>query len=220
MIRKSLLSIALLSSLTLQADDTVTTGQTSNHGVLGNNYVIAYVGTTNYGDKDTAGLLNSNTQFGIAGSFKATKNIALFLSVEAISADIDYNGITGDASGTALSIGALYHFLPTETIDPYILIALANVSTKVDTEYRGTTYSKSDSANGYGISAGAEFDLSDKVFLTPSASYSKVGDIDASTDIALKMQFQVSKSIYLGGKITIDLDETDTSYFVGVGAKF
>ncbi len=218
--KKHLYAIALLSVLNLQAED-ITKLETSNsNGLLGQSSIGAYVGTARYADEETSDLLDNNFIFGLGVSLKTTENISLGLSMSTMRADIDYNGITGDASGLALSASALYHFFPKEDIDPYISLGLRWVSTKVDMEYQGTTYSEDNSDNGYMFSAGAEFDLSETVFLTPSASYTKVGDGDASKDIAVAIDFKITETIYLGGIIEIELDETNTGYFVGISGKF
>jgi opacity protein-like surface antigen len=228
MIKKSLLTIALLSSLTLQAEDTTTkqvidttpVQQSTNNGLLGATYLKAYVGTTKFGDDETADILDSNIQYGIKGQFKINDNLSLAGGVEMLTADIDYSGITGDASGTALYLEGLYHFLPNDTIDPFISLGLAYVSYDTDMTYQGQTFSDSESDNGYQFAAGAEFDLTNKIFLTPAFSYSKIGDGDASKDVSVEIDFEVATNFYLGGKINVELEDTDTSYYVGLGFKF
>ena len=137
-----------------------------------------------------------------------------------LTADIDYNGVTGNARGTALYLEGLYHFIPNGTIDPFVSLGFAHVSTDLDMTYQGQTYSKSNSDNGYQFSTGAEFDLTNKIFLTPAFSYSKVGDTDASKDVIAEIDFEVTQNFYLGAKIDVELTETDTSYYVGAGFKF
>ncbi len=194
--------------------------QLSNKGLLGETFIKASIGTTSFGDKETADLINSNINYGISGQIKINNNLNFGGSVGMLNADIDYNGITGDISTTSLSLGGLYHFLPNDTIDPFVSLSLAYIASNTNTKYQGQTFSKSDSDNGYSISAGAEFDLTNKIFLTPLLSYTKVGSNDASKDISVKIDFEVQKNIYLGSGINIDIDKTDTNYYVNISFKF
>lgn len=227
MIKQSLLAIALLSSLTLQAgelssktEDTVLTQESASAGLLGATYLTVYLGKTSYGDDDTAHVLDDNLQYGLAGQFKISNNLSIGGTIEALTADIDYQGITGDASATALSLEGLYHFRPNGIVDPFISLGLAYVSTDTNVKYQGQTASESNSDNGYQFTAGAEFDLTNKIFLTPAFSYSKVGDNDASKNLSANMYFEVIKNFYLGGKLSVELEETDTSYYVSASYKF
>jgi len=195
--------------------------QSENKGLLGATFIKVYVGTTSFGDDETADILDSNLQYGVKGQFKINDNLSLGGGVEMLTANIDYQGITGDVSGTALYLEGLYHFLPNGTIDPFVSLGLSYVSYKEDgEEYGYGSYSYDDSDNGYQFSAGAEFDLTDKIFLTPTFSYAKVGDGDASKDISVEIDFEVANNFFLGGGINVELEETDTSYYVGAGFKF
>jgi len=221
MIKKSLFTIALLSSLILQAEDIITAKHSNNRGLLGTSNIKVYVGKTSFGDKKTAYLFDDNIQYGVEGSFKANEHISLGASIEIFNADININGVTGNISDTIFYFEGLYHFLPDKIIDPFITLGLVHIPYDVEVVYQGTTiYKEENLDNGYIFTVGAEFDISERVFLTPSFSYSKVGTYDANSAIVIELDTMITNTIYIGAKINMDIKNTDTSYYVGVGFKF
>jgi len=200
-----------------------------NNGLLGSNYFSAGIGTIKFEDEDINKFYDKNIIIGLKGNFRLSNNTDLTLSISSFNSNIDYNGTTGDATANSISLLYLYHFLPNKNFDPYISIGLAKVFSEIDVTYSdGTNYKDSSSDNGYNISVGSQINIKNKVFITPSIIYSKIGkdEYSESTGLNINVDTRITKKLFIGGSILAEKDNSsenkdiDTTYFINVKILF
>lgn len=233
--KKYFSTLALFLTLSLQADDILQTDQAKNNGLLGQSYINASLGSVYYGNAETRSFVDYSFHAQLQGSYKITNNISLGLSISSSQLQVShtdpYDTWTIKSEFLRIGVSALYHFLPQRRIDPFVSVDVgtnfSNYTSESTDEYIMNNYNNNDTYTNFALETGAEFDLSDSIFLTPSIIYTYTDreNSNSLTFFYLTMDIKLTDMIFVDAKVGTEFElikdtDDDIFYTLGVTAQF
>ncbi len=206
--------------------------QANAQGILGKSYLGFYAGSITPGDETLNEIDSSVLSYGFSGRYPITKNVDGTVSIGFQKLDgpavINYfDGynyyqipikLKGDS--TILGGGCTFHFLPDQTVDPFILIGFYQLSNKLTmTDASGYSETENESNMGFSGGAGAEFGINEYFAITPNFSFFTI-DGESETAFEIAGIFWFENVVGLMVSTSYAFDAGDFGIQGGIGFKF
>jgi outer membrane protein len=211
--KKSLLAIALLSSLSTmafanQAGDILVRGGVTLVSPDSGTNTVSLDGVPNSGLQVS---VDDNAQLGLNFVYFFDQNWAIeLLAATPFDHDIKLNGsVLADTKQLPPTLSALYYFDTNSALKPYVGLGI-NYTIFFDNSFTegnsagGFSDLELDNSFGYSVQVGADYDLGDNWSVNVSARY-----IDISTDATFKLGTSTN------GSATVDVDPMVYSVMLG-----